>query len=37
MSELLLIFAAACFAWEAVAARSLLAAGVFFWVLSLIL
>ena len=37
MSELFLIFAAACFAWEAVTARSLLAAGLFFWVLSLIL
>jgi hypothetical protein len=37
MSSLLLIFAAVCFAYEAVTARSLLAAGLFFWVLSQIL
>ena len=31
-----LIIAAVCFAYEAVSSRSLVAAGLFFWVLSLI-
>lgn len=34
VDTLLLLFAAACFAYNAVAGRSLLAAGLFFWVLT---
>jgi hypothetical protein len=37
VDALLLLFAAACFAYNAVAQRSLLAAGLFFWVLTEIL
>jgi hypothetical protein len=36
MSSLLLLFAAACFAVEALWHKSLLGAGLFFWVLTLI-
>jgi hypothetical protein len=37
IDTLLLLFAAACFAYNAVAGRNLLAAGLFFWVLTEIL
>lgn len=37
MDNLLLIFAAVCFGWDAVAHKSLLAAGLLFWILTLIL
>lgn len=37
MDYLLLIFAAACFGVEALWHKSLVAAGLFFWVLTLIL
>lgn len=37
METILLIFAAVCFGYDAVAHKNLLAAGLLFWVLTLIL
>lgn len=35
--QIFLVIAAVCFAWEAVTSRSLVAAGLFFWVLATLL